>query len=42
MNDMVLVVEDPQLMSLNGHIMFGIVTAGFYALITQNTSETLQ
>ena len=32
MSDMVLVIEDPQIMSLNGHIIFGIVLAAFYAV----------
>jgi uncharacterized membrane protein YagU involved in acid resistance len=40
MSDMVLVIEEPQLMSLNGHIMFGIIMAGFYKLITQEQAET--
>ncbi|MFW5748555.1 MAG: hypothetical protein ACOCYT_02955 [Chloroflexota bacterium] len=35
MGDMVLQVGEPQLMSLNGHIMFGIVMAGFFALISK-------
>lgn len=39
MSDMVLVIEEMQLMSLNGHVMFGIVMAGFYTLITQYNPE---
>jgi len=33
MGEMVLVIEDMQLMSLIGHIIFGIVTAAFYLLM---------
>lgn len=38
MSDMVLQVGESQLMSLNGHVMFGIIMAGFYNLITRNYS----
>lgn len=40
MGDMVLQVGDSQLMSLNGHVMFGIIMAGFYTLITRSTNPT--
>jgi uncharacterized membrane protein YagU involved in acid resistance len=40
MGEMVLVIEEMQLMSLNGHVMFGIVMAGFYALISQEETVT--
>jgi uncharacterized membrane protein YagU involved in acid resistance len=37
MSQMVLQIGDPQWMSLIGHIIFGIVTAAFYTLITQRS-----
>ncbi|GAB4325910.1 MAG: hypothetical protein Kow00117_13430 [Phototrophicales bacterium] len=35
MNDMVLVIEDMQLMSLIGHVMFGVVLGTLYTLINK-------
>jgi uncharacterized membrane protein YagU involved in acid resistance len=37
MSAMVLVIEDMQLMSLVGHVIFGIITATVYALIAQRS-----
>jgi len=33
MSDMILQIGDAQWMSLVGHVIFGIVTAGFFTLI---------
>lgn len=37
MSAMVLVIEDMQLMSLVGHVIFGIITATVYTLIAQRS-----
>lgn len=37
MSAMVLVIEDMQLMSLVGHVIFGIITATVYGLIVQRS-----